>query len=99
MCEHEYEQRTGRSKFFTIHENDFGTEAYQDHYVHDLQAENHRLRGVCNLLADKLGHYTGYPIPTEIREAEAAEAAGAEAWNPDWDCYVDDCGIKVNRGE
>ena len=42
----EYEQRTGRSKYFTIHKNDAGTEAYQDHYVHGLQAEIERLRGI-----------------------------------------------------
>ena len=40
----EYEARTGRSAFFRIHKNDAGTEAYQDHYVHDLQAEIERLR-------------------------------------------------------
>ena len=40
----EYEARTGRSAFFRIHKNDAGTEAYEDHYVHDLQAAIERLR-------------------------------------------------------
>ena len=28
-----------KRKYFTIHENDAGTEAYQDHYVHDLEEQ------------------------------------------------------------
>jgi len=99
MGEYDYEKQTGRFKTFTIHNGDVGTEAYHDHYVSDLQSQVYRLRGVCLLLADKLARYTGYTVPRELDEAEEAEAAGAEAWNPDWDCYVDDCGIKVNRGE
>lgn len=31
-------------KYFTIHENDVGTEAYNDAYVHDLEAEIKRLK-------------------------------------------------------
>ena len=60
-----------------------------------LAREIERLRGVRNLLADKLGHYTGYPIPTEIREAEAAVAAGGDSWDNIRRCYVDDCGRKL----
>ena len=59
-----------------------------------LTREIKRLRGACNLLADKLGHYTGDPAPTEIREAEEAEAAGGDSWDSIRRCYVDDCGRK-----
>jgi len=64
-----------------------------------LRAENGRLRGVCNLLANKLSSYTGYPIPMEIREAEAAEAAGAEKWDVEWDVYVGEDGNEAVGGE
>jgi len=64
-----------------------------------LTREITRLRGVCNLLADKLSIYTGYPIPTEVREAESAEAAGADRWNPSSCCYVDDGGHEAAGGE
>ena len=64
-----------------------------------LTREITRLRGVCNLLADKLSIYTGYPIPTEVREAESAEAAGADRWNPFSYCYVDEDGNEAVGGE
>ena len=37
-------------------------------------AEIKRLRGMCNLLADRLGRYTGRPMPEELARAEAAKA-------------------------
>jgi hypothetical protein len=59
------------------------------------QAENRRLLGTRNLLADKLAHCTGYPVPTEIRAAEWAVDAGAEAWDWERGMYVDEDGKEV----
>ena len=64
----DYESCTGRSKFFTIHRNDVGTEAYQDHYVHDLQAGIERLTELNTralaIIADAIMH--GMPITGEV---------------------------------
>lgn len=52
--------------------------------VHDgscREREIKRLRGVINLLADKLADYTGTTIPTELREVEEAVANGADQWD------------------
>jgi len=66
--------------------------------VHTQHAEIERLRGVCNLLADKLGRYTGYPVPVEMRQAEKAERAGCESFDGIRNAYVDACGRKPKAG-
>jgi len=53
------------------------------------------LRGVVNLLADKLACHTGYPAGTEIGEAEAAQEAGGESWDSIRRMYVDEDGRKL----
>jgi hypothetical protein len=64
-----------------------------------LQTQIKRMRGVCILLANKLAHYTGYSMPKELRDAEVAEAAGAESWDGVRFVYVDENGHKAAGGE
>jgi len=80
----EYEKRTGRSKYFRIQKNDAGTEAYQDHYVHDLESEIERLR---QLNEDKHRHLEAYrkaasedKAEVERLRAERDEAREAARW-------------------
>jgi len=56
-----------------------------------------RLKGIANLLSDKLSHYCGSIQPDQLREAEQAEAAGGENWDDVRGRYVDDRGRKLER--
>jgi len=47
-----------------------------------LQADNRKLRGIVNLMADQLAHYNGETVPTVIQSVVLAVEAGAEIWDP-----------------